>query len=240
MFVEPRYRRIVLKVSGESLGGSHSPVDIDRMTEVAQSIRTVCKMGVTTTVIVGGGNIFRGGSAKAWELDRLQADEAGMAATGVNAILLQGILESMAVRTEIFSRGPCNGIGIPYSGEELRAALSDGQVGILAGGMGISGFSTDVPAVHAAIDTMAEVVIMSKHGTDGVYNDDPRVVKNARFLPSLSASQALARKLRVMDSTALSLARDHSKYIHVVPAADPNSVQYAVEGKEVGSVITPQ
>ena len=233
-----RYRRIVLKVSGESLG-SHTPLDLDRMTEAAMAIAAVRGLGVTVTVIVGGGNIFRGVQAGAWGIERPLADAAGMAATGVNALLLDGILGRLGVPVQIFSRGPCTGIGTPYNRENLRAALQDGHVALLAGGMGVSGFSTDVPAVHAAIDTAADVIIMAKHGVDGVYTADPHVTPDARFLTRLSATEALERKLRVMDSSALTLARDHAKNIHVVPADHPNSVRLAVEGKEIGSVIDP-
>jgi uridylate kinase len=227
--METRYRRIVLKLSGESLG-SRTALDLDRMTEAAQAIATVRSLGVAVTVIVGGGNIFRGP----------QADAVGMAATGVNALLLDGVLDRIGVPTQIFSRGPCTGIGVPYNREELRATLTEGHVALLAGGMGVSGFSTDVPAVHAAIDTTAEVIVMAKHGVDGVYTADPRHDPGARFIGRLSASDALNRKLRVMDASALTLARDHTKYIHVVPADDPNSVRLAIEGKEIGTVIDPR
>jgi uridylate kinase len=237
--METRYRRIVLKLSGESLG-SRTALDLDRMTEAAQAIATVRSLGVAVTVIVGGGNIFRGAQAGAWGMDRPQADAVGMAATGVNALLLDGVLDRIGVPTQIFSRGPCTGIGVPYNREELRATLTEGHVALLAGGMGVSGFSTDVPAVHAAIDTTAEVIVMAKHGVDGVYTADPRHDPGARFIGRLSASDALNRKLRVMDASALTLARDHTKYIHVVPADDPNSVRLAIEGKEIGTVIDPR
>jgi uridylate kinase len=239
MTIEPCYRRIVLKVSGESLGSS-TPHDIDRMTEAAQAIAVARHLGVTVTVIIGGGNIFRGAQAAAWGIERPLADAAGMAATGVNALLLDGILTRLGVPVQIFSRGPCTGIGTPYNREELRSTLMDGRVALLAGGMGVSGFSTDVPAVHAAIDTTADVIIMAKHGVDGVYTADPGHEPNARFIARLTATEALERKLRIMDSSALTLARDHHKYIHVVPADDANSVRHAIEGKEIGSVIDPR
>jgi uridylate kinase len=209
------------------------------MSDIAQVIMSIHMMGVSATVIVGGGNIFRGTQAGAWHLDRQHADRIGMAATGVNALLLHGSLMSMGVPAQIFSRGPCTGIGSPYNLERLRAVLVEGGIPILAGGMGISGFSTDVPAVYAAIDTHAEVIIMAKHGTDGVYDADPVEHPDARLIPELTASDALASKLGVMDSAALTLALDFGKLIHVVAAKDPNCVRLAVEGKEIGSIIQP-
>ncbi|MCO5993968.1 amino acid kinase family protein [Actinoallomurus rhizosphaericola] len=239
MTIAPRYRRLVLKVSGESLGSRDAPLDPERMGEVAQSVAAIRAMGVVVTLIVGGGNIYRGAQATRWHLDRPQADAVGMAATAVNALLLDGMLDTMGVPAHIFARGPASGSGNLYHREEVRSVLARNEVVILAGGMGVSGFSTDVPAVHAAIDTMADVIVMAKHGVDGIYEKDPRRHSDARFLPSVTASEALRRNLRIMDASALTLARDHGKTIHVVGAADPNAVKYAVEGKEIGSIVQP-
>jgi uridylate kinase len=234
-----RYRRIVLKLSGTSLADERTALSATRMAEVADSIRAITSDEVAVTVIVGGGNILRTGRTDLRGITRVQADTAGMAATGVNALILQSFLEDAGVRTEILSRGPCTGIGVPYSRDRLRHSLDHGEVGILAGGMGVSGFSTDVPAVHAAVDSGADVVIMSKHGTDGVYDSDPCTNPEAVFLPSLTVSQAIDLKLGVMDSSALTLARSFRMTIHVVAASDPRNTQYAVEGKEIGSLIHP-
>ena len=235
-----RYQRVVLKVSGESLGSSGSSLDLDRITGVAESIIAIRAAGVAVTVVVGGGNIFRGTQNDSGKIEPARADHAGMAATGVNAILLQAVIQGMDAAAEIFSRGPCTGIGTPYDDGSLRRALDEGTVGIIAGGMGVPGISTDVPAVRAAIDTKASVVIMSKFGTKGVYDSDPRVNPDAVFMPVLTASEALTRDLRVMDTQALALAREFNKIIHVVPASDAKNVQYAVEGVEIGSVIHPR
>lgn len=237
--IRSSYRRVVLKVSGESLAGEHSPVDPVRFAEVASSIKAICSANVSVTVIVGGGNIFRGGQVR-WRIDGDTADAAGMTATGVNALLLTGALESVQVRTEIFSRGPCGAIGSPYSAERLCHALDHGTVAIIAGGMGVPRISTDVSAVHAAIDTEADVVIMAKHGTDGVYDSDPRANPDAVFMPTLIASDALTRGLEIMDQSALRLALGSKKMIHVVPAGDARHVQSAVEGQPIGSVIYPR
>jgi uridylate kinase len=197
-------------------------------------------MGISMAVIVGGGNIIRASQGAAWRLSRAQADEAGMYATGFNALLLANNLENIGVAEQIFSRGAAGGIGIPYDIPELRSVISDGQVAIIAGGAGVRGTSTDVPAVQAADDTKADVVIMAKNRVDGVYDADPRHNPDAKFIPELTASEALEMKLRVMDSGAMRLARICNKPIHVVAASDPNSIRYAIEGKEIGSIIHPR
>lgn len=235
---ELQYERIVVKISGESLCGD-GPLDRSRMSEVARSIAGVHALGVGLVVVVGGGNLFRGPDGVEWEIDPWQADQAGMLATGINVVLLAGILDRMGVPTETFSRGACIGVGLPYTRREVCTAVDEKRVAFLAGGMGISGVSTDVPAVHAAVDVQAEAIIMAKHGIDGVYDADPNKAPAAKFLPELAASEALARKLAVMDTPALALALAHNKRIHVIPASEPDGVRHVLEGKEIGSLILP-
>jgi uridylate kinase len=227
--------RVAIKVSGESLGR----LDASRTIEVAKAIASINSMGVGQIVVVGGGNLFRRHQAHEWGIGDYEADEAGMIATGLNVRLLDGVLAAMGVASQIFSRGPCIGIGIPYVRESVCAQLAEGRVVLIAGGMGISGVSTDYPAIHAAIDTGAAAVIMAKHDTDGVYTADPRKDSRAVFLPEISATEALNRQLQVMDPSALTLAREHGKEIHIVNADDPNNIKYVIEGKEIGSVIRP-
>jgi uridylate kinase len=239
MTVQARYERIVLKVSGESLSTPSSQIDLLRVREVAQSIKELHDTGVTITVVVGGGNIMRGGQAEKLGLDQVKADEIGMAVTGVNAQFLDIFLHGSGVPCQIFSRGTASGIGVPYNPARMREMLACGHVVIVAGGSGETGHSTDLPAVQSSIDTYAEAVVMAKHGTDGVCEADPKDMPNARVIPKLTASDALDWDLRVMDTDALELARAHNKCILVVGADNPNNVRYALEGKQIGSVIYP-
>ena len=229
------YKRVAVKVSGESLG----LINRQRTTRVAQTIAAVHASGVTQAVVVGGGNLFRASDGLEWGMDSFEADTAGMIATAFNAQLLQGILAGMSVPTHIFSRGPASSVGTVYNREDVREALDTGHVVLVAGGMGIPGISTDVPAVHAAIDTGAEAVIMAKHGVDGVYSADPRQDPGAVFLPQVMGSEALAQRLAVMDAAALDIALKHGVQIHVISADEPANIRYVIEGKEIGSVILP-
>jgi uridylate kinase len=207
---------------------------------VAQSIASINSMGISMTVIVGGGNIFRANQGPSLRLSPDQADDLGMYATGFNAQMLAFNLSNMGVPVQIFSRGVAGGLGISYDIPELRSVISNGQVAIIAGGSGKRGTSTDVPAVQAAYDTGADVVIMAKNRVDGVYAADPQDYPDAKFLPELTASEALEMKLRVMDRGAMKLARSCNKLIHVVGAKDPNSIRYAIAGEEIGSRIHPR
>jgi uridylate kinase len=171
--------RIVLKISGGSLGGNRL-LEPQMFHAVAQMIMNVCSMGVRATVVLGGGNIFRGALSDEWGLSRLQADLVGVAATSVNALLLEGLLQDFGLPTAVYSRGSSIRIDACYQPKNVRASLRRGAVVLLAGGLGISGISTDVAAVDAAIDTAAPAVIMSKHGVDGIYTSDPRDPHHAR------------------------------------------------------------
>ena len=237
----PLYDRIVIKISGESLGEYHL-LEPQRFTDVAQMIAAVYSMGVTVTVVVGGGNIFRGANAGDWGLTRDQADEVGMLSTGVNALLLRDLLQNLGLVPAVFSRGPAEGTGRPYDCENVRTSLKKGEIVLLAGGLGRPGISTDVAAIEAAIDTGAPAVIMSKHGVDGVYTSDPNDPENsgeATRLPELTASEALERKLQVTDAEALHRARARGKLIHVINASETHGPRYVLEGKGNGSLILP-
>jgi uridylate kinase len=238
----PLYDRIVIKISGESLGEYSQLGNSQRFAATAQMIAAVHSMGVATTVVAGGGNIFRAALADKYGLTRKQADEVGMAATGLNVLILQGLLSNLGLVPAVFSRGPAGGIGHPYDREHVQASLQNGAIVLLAGGLGKSGISTDVAAIEAAIDTGTPAVIMSKHGVDGVYTSDPRDPQDgteASFIPDLTASEALEQRLQVTDAASLHRARDHGKLIHVVSAAETYAPRYLLEGKEIGSRIIP-
>ena len=229
------YKRVAIKLSGESLGR----INRRRTSQAAQTIAAIHASGVAQAVVLGGGNFFRAEDGREWGMDPFEADVAGMIATALNAQLLQGTLRAMGVPTHIFSRGPASSVGTPYSREDVLEALDTGHVVLVAGGMGIPGISTDVPAVHAAIDMGAEAVIMAKHGVDGVFSADPQLNPDAEFLPQVTASEALTQRLSIMDAAALDIALKHGVQIHVINAKDPANIQYVIAGKEIGSVVLP-
>lgn len=234
------YSRIVLKLSGESLGTETASLDSQSMRDAVKDIAELHELGVGITIVVGGGNLFRGNRAHLWGLKGDSADEVGMVATGLNALLIAGMLADIGINAEVFSRGPCVGFGRAYRPTDLRDALNDGSVVLLAGGMGVSGISTDVAAVQSASDVNADAVIMSKYGTDGVYTADPRRAEKYELLETLTASFALEHDLKVMDKQALAWAIDHRVPIHVVAAGLRSAARQVIEGERIGSVIFPE
>jgi uridylate kinase len=214
-----------LKLGDGALSMATLPLNIDRIARTADSIRSLRDANIVLVVVVRGDNIVSVREA-AYRIGRAQADAAELVASGVNALLLQGLLEATGVETEIFSRGPCAAIGDHYSSDRINHALSRGRVAVLAGGMGVTGFSADLPAVHAAIDIDADVVI---------------IMGNDESLPLESTvSEILQRRAGVVDSSALNLALSFGKRIHVVSADDAERVLQAVQGRPVGCLIHPR
>jgi uridylate kinase len=163
-----------------------------------------------------------------------------MLATGVNAAMLAALLRSRgATEPVLMSNGPCRALGEPWSSPRAAAALSAGRTTIVAGGWGRPYVSTDYPAVGFAAEIHAQAVLMAKSGTDGVYDSDPAISGDARFLPELSIDEALSRGLTVMDEAALLLARDRNIVLHVFAADDPDLPVKIVKGEQVGSLIFP-
>ncbi len=232
------YRRVILKVSGESLG-SEQPIDPLRIKETACAIANVRRLGVSTVVVVGGGNLFRQARGAEFGLESAKADEVGMLATGLNALLLAGALEAEQVPAHVISRGPCSGIGRRWQADDVRQLLDEGAVVVLAGGSGESGTSTDAPAVQCAIDVGADAVVMAKFGVEGVYDRDPRT-DNARLLRIVTASMAISEQLAVMDRAALVLAREYRIPLHVIPARCVDGFAQVLAGVTLGSVIVPE
>jgi uridylate kinase len=230
------YSRVVVKVSGESLGAS----DPASVWDVSKSLVDAYALGVELALVVGGGNYVRGSQAGDWGVEPDVLDWSGMIATGLNAWNLAMVLRASGIPTRIFGRGPCASIESPYSIEALRTALEQREVAIIAGGMGTPGISTDVAAVHLAGAVLADAVVMSKFGVDGVYDSDPRDNPCAKKLHNLDASFALRQDLNVMDREALTLAIDHHLQVRVVPADSSTALCDVLTGATIGSTVHPR
>jgi uridylate kinase len=232
------FRRILLKLSGESLMGSRE-YGLDRATidAVAEEIVDVHTTGVETGIVVGAGNIYRGMSAAAEGMDRATADYAGMLATVLNSLALQDALEDRGVNTRILSALEVKEVAEPYIRRRAIRHLEKGRIVIFAAGTGNPFFTTDTAAALRALEINADAILMAKHGTAGVYDDDPRRDPDAEFLPELTHLQAIERGLKVMDTTALSLCMDNNLPIHVFGLADGN-IRRVVAGERVGTLIS--
>lgn len=237
------YRRIVVKISGESLKSpSGEPFDHGKAADVVKNLAALSRTGVQIVVVIGGGNLGRGRDHSQMQMTESDADAAGMYATGWNAIKLAGQLKYIEnVDAQIYGRGICALIDGPYNKKHLLAGLRGGAVAIIAGGMGEGGQSTDVAAIRQAIEVDADAVLMSKFGTDGVYDadpNDPNRVSEPHLLKKLTASEAVARKPAVMDTAALGWAIQGKVLIHVFDARDNTLIVSVAQGADQGSVIT--
>ena len=234
----PAFSRILLKLSGEALlGGREFGTDLATVQAIATELVAVQTAGVETAVVVGAGNIYRGMAAAADGMDRATADYAGMLATLLNALTLQDQLERQGADTRVLSALEVSAVAEPYIRRRAMRHLEKARIVIFAAGTGNPFFTTDTAAALRALEIGAEALLMAKNAVGGVYDDDPRVRADARFLPEITHREALERGLGVMDATALSLCMDNALPIYVFELALGN-IERVVAGDRVGTIIS--
>ncbi len=233
-------RRVLLKLSGESFKGDQGyGVDPQAVDYLAREIRETANLGVQLGVVVGGGNIWRGADAAKQGMDRATADYAGMLATLINALALQNVLERVyEVDTRTQSAITTQQVAEPYIRRRAIRHLEKGRVVLFAAGTGNPFMTTDTAAALRAVEIEAEVLLMAKYAVDGVYASDPNIDPSAKKLDYLSYRDALEQRLRVMDSTALSLCMDNNLPIIVFDVSVPGNVERIIRGEKVGSVVS--
>jgi uridylate kinase len=235
---QPRYRRILLKLSGEALLGNRQyGVDPDFCAFIAAQIAEVHRRGVQMGIVVGGGNIFRGLAAAARGMDRSTGDYIGMLATVMNALALQDAIERAGVPTRVMSAIAMNEIAEPYIRRRAVRHLEKGRVVILAAGTGNPYFTTDTAAALRAVEIGAEV-IMKATKVDGVYDSDPLTNPGAKRYEHLTYSEVLTQRLRVLDSTAVSLCMENDTPIIVFDLNAPDNITKVATGEPVGTLIS--
>jgi uridylate kinase len=235
---EARYRRILVKMSGEALmGRAGYGVDAEVVRFVAEQIESAVRHGVQVAVVIGGGNIWRGADAAAHGIDRAQADYMGMLATVINALALQDALEKRGIFTRVQTAIRMEEVAEPYIRRRAIRHMEKGRVIILAGGTGNPFFTTDSAAALRSLEVEADVVLMAKNGVDGVYDDDPRRNPDAQKFDRLTFIEAINRRLQVMDATALTLCMDNAMPIIVFNVQSPGEIERIILGEQVGTLI---
>ena len=233
-----KYKRVLLKLSGEAFsGGAPYGIDANTVAKVAKQIKRVLTMGVGVGIVVGGGNIWRGAKAEAKGMDRVTADYAGMLATVINALALQDALEREGVTTRTQSAIGIQEVAEPYIRRRAIRHLEKGRVVIFAGGTGNPYMTTDTASALRAIEIEAEVLLMTKHNVDGIYSADPLKDSSAKKFDNLNYFEALNMRLDVMDSTALSLCLENKLPIIVFDLQTPQSLERAVSGEKIGTLV---
>ncbi len=239
MTAPPKYRRVMLKMSGASLQGEQGyGIDQATVNYVASQIKRVRDLGIQIGVVVGGGNIWRGEAASLSGIDRATADYMGMLATVINALALKGSLERLDVETRVQSAIAMAQVAELYIREAAIQHLEKGRVVIFAAGTGNPFFTADTAAALRALEMNAEVLLMAKNRVDGVYTDDPLRNPDARRYDTLSYLDALAQGLGVMDNTALSLCMDNQLPIIVFDLTHPQNLERLLAGEQVGTLIS--
>jgi uridylate kinase len=235
----PAFRRILLKLSGESLMGDLDfGTDPARLRAVAEQVKAVHDEGVEIAIVLGAGNIFRGVSSAAAGMDRATADYMGMLAIVLNALQLQDALEKVGVDTRVQSAIHVQEVAEPYIRRRAMRHLEKGRVVIFAAGTGNPFFTSDTAAALRAIEIHAEALLMAKNGVEGVFSADPRTDPDAEFIEEISHMEALERRLRVMDLTALTLCMENDLPIYVFNMDDERNIERIVSGERVGTLVS--
>ena len=237
----PKYKRILLKLSGEALGGNAKAqgniLDSKILQIYADAIKKVHALGVDVAIVVGGGNIWRGKIAEEIGMDRSSADYMGMLATIINALALQNILEQNGVETRVQTAIDIPAVAEPYIRRRAIRHLEKGRVIIFGGGTGNPYFSTDTTSALRAAELNADVILMAKNGVEGVFDSDPRKNKDAKLLKNLTYIEYLQQNLQAMDSTAISLCMDNNIDIVVFNMEDENNIVKIAQGEDIGTRI---
>jgi uridylate kinase len=235
---EPVFKRILLKLSGEALAaGSGFGVDNARIHEIASEIAEVQALGVQIAIVVGGGNFFRGVAEQARAMDRVSADHMGMLATVINALAIQDALEKRGVQTRVLSAVEMNQVAEPFIRRRAIRHLEKGRVVVFAAGTGNPYFSTDTAASLRAMEIKADVILKATK-VDGIYDADPVLVKDAHLFSQISYMDVLAKGLKVMDATSISLCKDNGLPVIVFNLNKRGNIKRVVTGEKIGSLVS--
>jgi uridylate kinase len=234
---EPAYRRVLLKLSGEALMGEQAfGIDPAVTTQIARDIAEIQGLGVQTAVVIGGGNLFRGLAASAKGMDRATADYMGMLATVINALALQDALENQGVLTRVASAIEMRAVAEPFIRRRAVRHLEKGRVVVFAAGTGNPYFTTDTAAALRAMEMKADVILKGTK-VDGIYTADPMLDETATKYDDISYLSVLERRLKVMDTTAISLCMDNKLPIVVFNLRTPGNVRRVIMGEPVGTTV---
>jgi len=234
----PRYRRVVLKLSGEVFGGGAVGVDPDVVSGIARQVAEAARAGVQIAAVVGGGNFFRGAELQRRGMERTRADYMGMLGTVMNCLALQDFLEKEGIETRVQTAITMAQVAEAYIPRRAMRHLEKGRVVIFGAGAGMPYFSTDTVSAQRALEIKADAVLMSKNGVDAVYTADPRTDPNAQRLETVTFEEALQRRLQVVDQAAFSLCQENKLPMLVFGAEGKDSILRALSGEKIGTLIT--
>ena len=232
---EPKYKRVLLKLSGEVLAGEKGTgVDADTVGKICDKIKEIVEMGVQVAIVVGGGNFWRGRDGH--QMQRTTADYRGIVATAMNGLALLDALEARGIYSRLQTAIEMREIAEPFIQRKAEKHLNRGRVVIFACGTGHPYFTTDTAAVLRATEINADIILLGKN-IDGVYTADPKIDKTAKKYDEVSYMEVLEKDLKVMDSTATAMCRDNNMPLLVFGIADPENIVRAVKGEKIGTIV---
>ena len=235
---ETEHKRILLKFSGESVAGNDEHgIDPKILDQMADSVKSCRDLGTEIGIVIGGGNLFRGEKLNKAGMDRVAGDHMGMLATVMNGIALRDALERAGIKTRVMSAISMSGIVEHYDRRLAIQLLSDGFVVIFTAGTGNPFFTTDTAGCLRAIETQSDLMLKATR-VDGVYDSDPEINRDAKLFDKLTFDEAITKNLKVMDATALTLARDHKLPIKVFNVNQPDALKNIICGKKIGTLIS--
>jgi uridylate kinase len=236
-----RYRRVLIKVSGAAVAGKEGVgVSSEALDHIGNQILAVRNLGIEVAVVMGGGNIFRGNVAEDWGIERVEADQIGMLGTVINSLFLRGVLTAKGgYDVRVMTALPMSNFAEPYIRLRATHHLEKGSIVVLACGTGQPFMTTDYTCVQRALEIHADAILLAKHGVDGVYSSDPNKDESAQRYRTVSYDDAVTNNLKVMDQSALILARDHEARLHVFNFDNDGAMTSICKGDDIGTFLSP-
>ena len=235
-----RYKRVLLKLSGEAVSGTHDVgFDPESLEHIADEVLNLHSCGVEISIVIGGGNIFRGTLASQWGIERAEADNIGMMGTVINSLMLRGVLTSKSdAEVRVMSAIPINTVAEPFI--RLRAIhhLEKHYIVIFAAGIGNPYVTTDYTAAHRAIETRSQALLFAKNQVSGIYTSDPRTDPQARRYQRMHYNTIIQEDLTIVDQSSVLLARDHQMPMHFFDFSDKGTIEHICRGQDIGTLVT--
>ena len=232
-----KYKRILLKLSGESLGKEDATIDGSKLNKLVSVLKKISSMGVEVGIVIGGGNIFRGKLAEEMKIEKTTGDSMGMLSTVINALAIQSVLKNNGIGCKVLSAFSIEGIVEKFTVSKTECYFKNKNIIVFAGGTGNPFFTTDTCSSLRALETKCQAILMGKNGAKGIYDKDPNKYKDAKFLKKLTFKQLLEKDLGVMDLTAVSLIKNSDLNLHVFDIGNYQNIVDILNGKDIGSVV---
>ncbi len=234
-----KFKRVLLKLSGGALvSDKGESFGVDNLEHITDEILSLTNIGMEVCVVVGGGNIFRGNLASKWRIDRVEADNIGTLGTIINSLMLRGVLKSKTEKeVRVMTSVPAPSVAEPYIRLKAMQHLDKGYIVIFGGGNGQPFVTTDYPSVQRAVEMNCDAILVAKQGINGVYTADPNTFNEAKMFKQLNYNDAVQKNIKVMDQSALLLARDFDLPVHIFDFNEAGVMKRLSEGEQIGTII---